>query len=113
MSDAAMLLIDYILAKISRGPRPHATLRVWNAALAHTAPDTGALEASGTRLATVAGISQQAVCQALARLVEIGALIREDRGRYRIRPTLMWKGELAKRAAAEKLAPPLRLVEPA
>jgi hypothetical protein len=66
MSDAAMLLIDYILAKISRGPRPHATLRVWNAALAHTAPDTGALEASGTRLATVAGISQQAVCQALA-----------------------------------------------
>jgi hypothetical protein len=25
----------------------------------------------------------------------------------------MWKGELAKRAAAEKLAPPLRLVEPA
>ena len=44
MSDAAMLLIDHILAKISRGPRPHATLRVWNAALAHTAPDTGALE---------------------------------------------------------------------
>ena len=43
MSDAAMLLIDYILAKISRGPRPYATLRVWNAALAHTAPDTGAL----------------------------------------------------------------------
>jgi DNA-binding transcriptional ArsR family regulator len=113
MNDAAMLLIDYILAKISRGPRPYATLCVWNAALAHTAPDTGALEASGTRLATVAGISQQAVCQALARLVEIGALIREERGRYRIRPALMWKGELAKREAAEKLALPLRLVEPA
>ena len=109
MSDAAMLLIDYILAKISRGPRPYATLRVWNAALAHTAPDSGALEASGTRLATVAGISQQAVSRALARLVEIGALIRTGPGRYALNPRA---GSLASREqAAQKPGP--HLGEPA
>ena len=98
-----------ILAKISRGPRPHATLRVWNAALAHAAPDTGALEASGTRLATVAGISPQAVSRALARLVEIGALIRTGHGHYALNPRA---GSLASREqAAQKPGP--RLVEPA
>ena len=109
MSDAAMLLIDHILAKISRGPRPHATLRVWNAALAHAAPDTGALEASGTQLATVAGISPQGVSRALARLVEIGALIRTAHGRYALNPRA---GSLASREqAAQKPGP--HLVEPA
>ena len=110
MSDAAILLIDYILAKISRGPRPHATLRVWNAALAHAAADTGALEASGTQLATVAGISPQAVSRALARLVEIGALIRTGHGRYALNPRR--SGSLASREqAAQKPGP--HLVEPA
>ena len=112
MSDAAMLLIDYILAKISRGPRPHATLRVWNAALAHAAPDTGALDVSRTQLATVAGVIPQAVSRALARLVEIGALIRTDRGRYALNPRAAWSGSLASREqAAQKPGP--HLVEPA
>ena len=102
MSDAAQLLIGQretriILAKISRGPRPHATLRVWNAALAHAAPDTGALEASGTQLATFAGISPQAVSRALARLVEIGALIRTGPGRYALNPRLPARSPAASR----------------
>ena len=94
----------------SAGPEfVNALLRVWNAALAHTAPDTGALEASGTRLATVAGISQQAVCQALARLVEIGALVRIAPGRYALNPRA---GSLASREqAAQKPGP--HLGEPA
>jgi hypothetical protein len=100
---------EIILAKISRGPRPHATLRVWTAALAHAAPDTGALEASGTQLATVAGISPHAVSRGLARLVEIGALVRIAPGRYALNPRA---GSLASREqAAQKPGP--HLVEPA
>jgi hypothetical protein len=119
MNNAAQLLIGQretriILAKISRGPRPHATLRVWNAALAHTASDTGALEASGTQLATVAGISPQGVSRALSRLAEIGALIRTDFGRYALNPRAAWAGSLASReqAAAGSEKPELKLVEP-
>jgi hypothetical protein len=114
MSDAAPLLIgrrenQIILDKISRGPCPHATLRVWTAALAHIAPDTGALEASGAQLATFAGISPHAVSRALPRLVEIGALTRIAPGRYALNPRA---SSLASREqAAQKPGP--RLVEPA
>jgi DNA-binding IclR family transcriptional regulator len=117
MNNAAQLLIGQretriVLAKIGHGPRPHATLRVWNAALAHAASDTGSLEASGTQLATFAGISPQAVSRALARLVEIGALIRTRPGRYAISPRAAWSGSLASREqAAQKPSP--YLVEPA
>jgi biotin operon repressor len=116
MSNAAQLLIGQretriILAKISRGPRPHATLRVWTAALVHTAPDTGALEVSGTQLATVAGVSRQGVSRALSRLVEIGAFIRTGHGRYAINPATAWSGSLPSREqAAQKPGP--YLVEP-
>jgi DNA-binding IclR family transcriptional regulator len=115
MSDAAPPLIGrretrIILAKISRGLRPHATLRVWTAALAHTAPDTGALEASGTQLATFAGISPQAVSRALARLVEIGALIRTSHGHYALNPRAAWAGSLASREQAAQRSG-LRLVD--
>jgi DNA-binding IclR family transcriptional regulator len=117
MNNAAQLLIGQretriILAKISRGPRPHATLRVWNAALVHIAPDTGALGVSGTQLAPVAGITPSAVSRALSRLVEIGALIRTDRGRYALNPRAAWAGSLASREqAAQKPGP--HLGEPA
>jgi hypothetical protein len=109
MSDAAILLIDYILAKISRGPRPHATLRVWNATLAHAAPDTGALEVSATQLARVVGVNPPEIYRALSRLVEIGALVRTAPGCYALNPRA---GLLASREqAAQKPGP--HLVEPA
>ena len=117
MSNATQLLIGQretrvILTKISRGPRPHATLRVWNAALTHAAADTGALEASGTQLARVAGVNPPEVSRALARLVEIGALIRTGPGRYAINPAAAWSGPLAScEQAAQKLGP--HLGEPA
>ena len=117
MSNATQLLIGQretrvILTKISRGPRPHATLRVWHAARAHAAADTGVLEVSGMRLATVAGISRQGVSRALSRLVEIGAFIRTGYGHYALNPRAAWSGSLASREqATQKLGP--RLVEPA
>ena len=100
---------EIILAKISRGPRPYVTLRVWNAALAHAAFDTGALEASGTQLATFAGVSRQAISRALARLVEIGALIRTGHGHYALNPRA---GSLASREQAVQKPGP-HLGEPA
>jgi DNA-binding IclR family transcriptional regulator len=99
---------EIILAKISRGPSPHATLRVWNAALAHAAADTGGLEVSRTQLATGAGVSPQAVSRTLSRLVEIGALIRIAPGRYALNPRAAWSGSLASREqAARKPGPHL------
>jgi predicted transcriptional regulator of viral defense system len=118
MSDSAPLLIGQretriILAKIGHGPRPHATLRVWNAALSYAASGTGVIEASGTQLAEQAGTAETGVSRALSRLAEIGALIRTGRGRYAINPAVAWSGSLAsseQAAAAQKLGP--RLVEP-
>jgi hypothetical protein len=41
----------------------------------------------------------------------MGALLREERGQYRVHPRLMWKGELAGRERVEAVSPELRLVE--
>jgi hypothetical protein len=101
------------LREIAAGPRGFATLRVWYALAPYVRRDTGEVLCTQRTLARTAGVSIGDVQRAMARLVEIGALTREDRGQYRIHPTLMWKGELAKREVAEKLAPTLRLVEPA
>jgi predicted transcriptional regulator of viral defense system len=113
MNNAAQLLIGQretriILAKISRGPRPHATLRVWNAALSYAASGTGVIEASGAQLAEQAGTTETGVSRALSRLAEIGALIRTGRGRYAINPSAAWSGTLASREqAAQKPGPHL------
>jgi hypothetical protein len=101
------------LREIAAGPRAFATLAVWYALAPYVRRDTGEVLCTQRTLAQTAGVSRGDVQRAMARLVEIGALALESRGQYRVHPRLMWKGELAKREAAEKLAPPLRLVEPA
>jgi hypothetical protein len=106
-------LVAAFLKAIRSGPRAYATLAVWNALTPFVRPDTGELLCTQRTLAQVAAVTRSDVYRALARLVEIGALEHLEGGQYRIHPTLMWKGELAKREAAEKRAPPLRLVEPA
>jgi hypothetical protein len=106
-------LMTAFMRAIRSGPRPFATLAVWHALAPFVRRDTGEIVCSQRRLARTAAITQGDVSRALERLVEIGALEQEGRGQYRIHPTLMWKGELAKREVAEKLAPALRLVEPA
>jgi hypothetical protein len=95
-----------------RSPEPE-LWRFWNAIAPFVRRDTGEIVCTQRRLAKTAAITQGNVASALKRLVEIGALERLERGQYRVHPRLMWKGELAKREAAEKLAPPLQLVEPA
>ena len=53
----------------------------------------------------------QARSRGLGRLVEMGALLREGHGCYRVHPRLMWKGELAGRERVEAVSPELRLVD--
>jgi hypothetical protein len=101
------------LREIAAGPRGFATLRVWYALAPYVRRDTGEVLCTQRTLARTAGVSIGDVQRAMARLLEIGALTLESRGQYRVHPRLMWKGELAKREAAEKRAPPLRLIEPA
>ena len=113
MVAAQQQLVADFLKAIRSGPRAYATLAVWHALTPFVRPDTGELLCTQQTLASTAAVKQSDVSRALARLVEIGALEQEGRGRYRIHPTLMWKGELAKREAAEKRTPPLRIVEPA
>jgi hypothetical protein len=97
-------LVAAFLKAIRSGPRAYATLAVWNALTPFVRPDTGELLCTQRTLAQVAAVTRSDVYRALARLVEIGALEHLEGGQYRIHPTLMWKGELARREAAEKLA---------
>jgi hypothetical protein len=41
----------------------------------------------------------------------MGVLLRESRGRYRVHPAVMWKGELVKREKVAAVTPNLTLVE--
>jgi Firmicute plasmid replication protein (RepL) len=102
-------LVTAFLRAVREGPRPFATLAVWNAITPFVRPDTGELLCTQRRLARTAGVALGDVSRALARFVEMGALERTARGQYRVSPRLMWKGELAKREEAEKTAPPPRL----
>ena len=44
-------------------------------------------------------------------LVEMGALIKQDRGRYKVHPALMWRGQLMRRVKYEEGMPNLTLVD--
>ena len=43
-------------------------------------------------------------------MVEMGVLLRDGRGQYRVYPSVMWKGELVKRERTEAVMPKLELV---
>jgi hypothetical protein len=100
-----------IQGRILDGPRPGATLAVWMlavwmAALSYAAYGTGEIEASRQELAKLSRIDADEVSRALSRLVKLGALLRTERGRYMVHPSVAWHGPLASRDAAErKLAP--------
>lgn len=110
MVAASQETVTAFLREIGAGPRAFATLAVWYALAPYVRRDTGEVLCSQRTLARTAGVSIGDVHRALARLVEMGALLREDRGRYRVHPAAMWKGELVKRERAEAVAPELRLV---
>jgi hypothetical protein len=98
------------LKAIAEGPRSFSTLAVWNALLPFIRRDTGEILCGQRKLAQTAHVALGDVPRALARLVEMGALLKEGKGSYRVHPAFMWKGELAKRERAVKAAPSLHAV---
>jgi len=94
-----------VLQAIDRSDRPLITFKIWNAAISHLCYDTGEIMAGRERLARDANISPDEASRALARLAEIGALVRLKPGRYAINPHVGWQGSLIKREAAAKKTP--------
>src|SRR3954454_11053249 len=111
MVAASVETISAFLHQIGSGPRAFATLAVWNALTPYVRRDTGEIMCSQPTLAKTAGVTQGDVYRAIVRLLEIGVLLKEGRGRYRIHPSVMWRGQLEKRGQAEETAPKLTLVE--
>jgi hypothetical protein len=80
------------------------------AAFTHMRIDTREVMAGRARLAEDAQTSPAEVSRALVRLTEIGALIPLRRGRYAVNPHVGSCGSLARREAAARKVPPLKLV---
>jgi hypothetical protein len=101
------------LKEVAAGTRAFATLAVWYALCPYVRRDTAEVICTQRTLARTAGVSLGDVTRALRRLVEMGVLIKDGRGAYRVHPSVMWKGELAKRERTEAITPRLRLVQEA
>jgi len=91
--------------------QPFSVLAVWFALGAHLERDTGFLTCSQRQLAKTAGMAVGEVHRAIDKLVEMGVLLREEKGKYRVHPSSMWRGGLDRRGEAEETAPRLTLVE--
>ena len=91
--------------------QPFSVLAGWLAITAHIELDTGILTCSQRQLARTAGMTIGEMHRAIDKLVEMGALLREERGKYRVHPSIMWRGQLERRGQAEANAPVLTLVD--
>ena len=100
------------LKAIMDGPRALSTLAVWNGLLPYIRRDTGEIIAGQRKIAETSHVALGDVSRALARLVEMGVLLKEGKGTYRVHPAFAWKGELASRETKLTAAPKLRLLEP-
>ena len=103
--------VRFVIKAIQTGTaRPAIVQRVWMAALTHMHMDTGEVMADRRRLADDAMTTPQEVSRAMSALVEIKAMIREQRGRhpvYLVNPRVGWAGSESKRKAAAARAPRL------
>jgi len=98
------------LHQVRAGGRSSATFAVFLAISSFVERDTGILTCSQRQLAKMAGLNIADAHRALDKLVELGVLLREEKGRYRVHPSVMWRGELARRGQAEEATPTLTLV---
>jgi len=111
MATANAEAMGAILEAITQGPRGFATLRVFTALGPYLRRDTGEIICTQRTLAKTAKVSPGDAQRALSRLVEIGVLLKDGRGAYRVHPSVMWRGELAKREKAAAASPPLSLID--
>src|SRR3954447_26571186 len=91
--------------------KPFSTLAVWFTISGFLERDTGVLTCTQRQLAKAAGMAVGDVHRALDALVAMGVLLREEKGKYRVHPSAMWRGQLEKRGQAEETAPMLTLVD--
>lgn len=103
--------LRFVTREIKRGPRPMITFAVWNTAISYLCYDTGEIMACRGRLAQDTDLAPEEVSRAMTWLLEVGAIIRISRGRYKINPHVGWAGSLYKREAEAKGATKLRLVD--
>jgi len=111
MLSANAQTINAFLTEVRSSRQPFSVLAVWFAIAAHLEFDTGELTCSQRQLAKTAGMTAGDVHKALDILVAMGVLIREQKGRYRVHPSAMWRGQLSARGQAEETVPRLTLVE--
>ena len=98
-----------VMRAIDATPRPHTTLKVWNACISFIAYDRdGEVMASQSQIAEAADISVTNTSTALSRLVDIGVLTRVARGRFKVNPYVAWSGPLHKREIAAMDQEPVR-----
>jgi hypothetical protein len=111
MVAASVEAVSEFLHEIKAGSRPFSTLAVWHALTPFVAWDTGEIVCSQRELARTAGVAVGDVHRALLRLVEMGAVIKQERGRYKVHPSLMWRGQLHHREQQELQTPVLTLLD--
>lgn len=97
-------LTDF-LEEARRSGRPYTVLAVTLALFGSIEPETNRITATQRQIARKACVDVSEVNRALDALVEMGALIREARGKYRFYPDFIWRGSLAGRTNT------LRLIE--
>lgn len=102
--------IGIFMKAINAGPRARSTLAVWLSLSPFVRRDTGEIICGQRRLAELSGVALADVSRALARLVEIGALLKKGKGSYWLNPHFAWNGSLANRERVAQMAPQLELV---
>ena len=103
----------YVAKAIKGVKKAETTLMVWNVAITYARQDTGEVLATRKQLAEDAGTDVGEVSRAMGVLSNIGAIIKEKRGRnvvYLVNPNVAWNGSEGARIAASKGAPKLHLV---
>ena len=111
MVAASVQAVSDFLHEIKTGSRPFSTLAVWNALTPYIQWDSGEVVCSQRELARTASVTQSDVYRAFLRLIEMGALIQTGRGRYKVHPSLMWRGQLVRRDKTELVTPVLTLLD--
>ena len=104
----------YVTKAIQSVRKSETTLSVWNVAITYARQDTGEILATREQLAEDAGTNADEVSRAMGELSNIGAILKEKRGRnvvYKVNPHVAWNGSEGARVAACRTAPKLQLIE--
>lgn len=106
--------LAYITKEITKCREVATTFTVWNYALSKIRQDTGEVMATRDELAKEIGISPNQITNAMTALENIGAIIKQKRGRnvvYVVNANVAWNGKEGARIKAASKAPKLTLIK--